>query len=108
MRCEMRPYILGMSGSVGADGIDLKTDIGYSMITFVRKNYEMIRELSVDGEHPLETEEKAPLVIYYAEKGERLWDIARRYATSVSALKALNELADDILAEKKLLLISQS
>lgn len=108
MRCEMRPYILGMSGSVGADGIDLKTDIGYSMITFARKNYEMIRELSVDAEHPLETEEKAPLVIYYAEKGERLWDIARRYATSVSALKALNELADDILAEKKLLLISQS
>ena len=106
MRCEVRPCVLGMSWSVGAEGIDLKTDLFYSLATFSKKSREVIGTLRVDAEHPLEEENKNTLVVYYAEKGERLWDIARRYATSVALIKAANDLASDVLEEKKILLIA--
>ncbi len=108
MRCEVRPCILGMNWTVAADGLDLKADIGYSLITFARHKQEVIHQVEVDTEHQLEQEEAKPLVVYYGEKGERLWDIARRYATSVASLKSINNLSADILDEKKLLLISKA
>ena len=108
MRCEAQLCILGMSWSVGTDGIDLKTDIRYSIVTFARKAYDVVDQISLDAEHPLPTQDGRSLVVYYGEKGERLWDIARRYATSVSLLKDMNHLSDDILDEKMLLLISHS
>lgn len=108
MRCEVHPCVLGMSWSVASDGLDLKVDLGYNLVTFSRHKLEVIQQIEVDTDHQLEKEPIKPLVVYYGEKGERLWDIARRYATSVTTLKALNNLAADVLDEKKLLLISKA
>ena len=67
----------------------------------------VISEVAIDIDHPLEEKLKAPLIVYYGEKGERLWDIARKYATSVERIKLVNELHRDVLEDKKLLLISR-
>lgn len=107
MRCEIHPCILGMNWSVGAEGIDLNTEIGYSITTFTRRKQDVICSVEVDLDHPQENDGGKPLVVYYGEEGERLWDIARRYATSVQALKSANDLQTDILEEKKLLLIAK-
>lgn len=108
MRCEVRPCVLGMSWSMGGEQVELKTEMSCSMMIFSRKTFDVISEVEVDVEHPLEQERFAPLVVYYGEKGERLWDIARKYATSVAAIKSINDLNRDVLENKQLLLISRS
>ena len=45
------------------------------------------------------------LVIYYADKDERLWDIAREYCTAVDSIKTENALSYDILDEGEMILI---
>lgn len=47
----------------------------------------------------------AALKIYYAAKGESVWDIAKQYHTSVDAVAAENALSADTLAEDTMLLI---
>lgn len=45
------------------------------------------------------------LVIYFADKNERLWDIARKYNISSEMLKIENRLETDVLEESSTLLI---
>ncbi|MBQ7035272.1 MAG: LysM peptidoglycan-binding domain-containing protein [Clostridia bacterium] len=74
---------------------------------FSKDMVDVIGSIEVDIDHPIEKEGPAPLVVYYGEKGERLWDIARKYSTSVSSIKQINDMSRDILEDKKLLLISR-
>ena len=47
----------------------------------------------------------AALTLYYADEGERLWDIARAYCTSAEAIRLENEMTDDVVAARGMLLI---
>lgn len=107
MRCEVHPCVLGMNWSLGNEQVELKTEMACSMMIFSKKNFDVISRVEVDVEHPLEQARYAPLVVYYGEKGERLWDIARKYATSVAAIKSINDLSRDVLEDKRLLLIAR-
>lgn len=108
MRCEVHPCVLSMDWTIGRESIELKTELSCSMMVFSKETFDVISGMEVDIENPLDVLRPAPLVVYYGEKGERLWDIARKYATSVSAIKAVNELNRDVLEDKRLLLISRT
>ena len=47
----------------------------------------------------------ASLIIYYAERDEDIWDIAKRYNTSLAAVMSENSLEGGRLCEKRMLLI---
>lgn len=106
MRCEVRPNILGMDWTVRGETVELKTEMTCGITVFSKETVPVISQVQVDLDHPLEPIREKPLVIYYGEKGERLWDIARKYATSVSAIKSVNDLSRDVLEEKQLILIA--
>ncbi len=108
MRCEVRPCVLGMDWSAGGEKVELKTELACSIMVFSKDTQDVIGNVEVDVEHPLEQSGIRPLVIYYGEKGERLWDIARKYATSVAAIKSINDLNRDVLDARQLLLISSN
>ncbi|MBQ8894033.1 MAG: DUF3794 domain-containing protein [Clostridia bacterium] len=106
MRCEVHPCVLGMDWSVSNERVDLRTELGCSMMVFSKENIDVVSSMELDVDHPIEAVKNAPLIVYYGDKGERLWDIARKYSTSVAAIKSINELDRDILEEKRLILIS--
>ncbi len=45
------------------------------------------------------------LVLYFAEEGEDVWDIARDYRTSVAGVRMENDLDDDVLTSRRMLMI---
>lgn len=107
MRCEVHPCVIGVDWSYVGDHMELKAEMLCSIMVFSKDMVDVIGSIEVDIEHPIEKEGPAPLVVYYGEKGERLWDIARKYSTSVSSIKQINDMNRDILEDKKLLLISR-
>ncbi len=48
---------------------------------------------------------RAPFIVYYANAGECLWDIAKKYRASCCDIMAANDLDCDALSEKRMLLI---
>lgn len=48
---------------------------------------------------------KGAMTIYYADAGENIWSIAKRYNTSLSAVMEENGLEEEILPEKQIVLI---
>ncbi len=56
----------------------------------------------------LDTEALCPgcaAAVYYALKGENVWDIAKRYSARVSAVKAHNDCTEDVLPEDRPMII---
>lgn len=49
--------------------------------------------------------ERATLRLYYAQAGERVWDIARRCHASPEGICRENDLCDDVLTDKTVLLV---
>jgi LysM repeat protein len=47
----------------------------------------------------------AATVIYFADSGEKIWDIARKYNSSVEEIMRINELTENLLTNSKTLLI---
>lgn len=72
---------------------------------FCQQACRFIENLTADENKPREQDSSAALSLYYAEKGERLWDIARAYCTSVAAIQQENEMEDDIVENRGMLLI---
>ncbi len=48
---------------------------------------------------------EAPLVIYYAQGGERVFDVARRYNTTCAAVSEANGLTEPVIPEARALLV---
>jgi hypothetical protein len=67
------------------------------MTVYDSKKYELVTDMCED-----ETADKAcrrsSIVLYFADAGETVWDIARRYNSSVEEIKTLNAVTEDVLS----------
>lgn len=67
--------------------------------------YEVVGSVNIDETCRKEHCADAVLRLYYAQRGERVWEIAKRYSTSVDAIVLENNLESDTLPSKSMLLI---
>ena len=107
MRCEVCPCLLGLDFTTNEKNTEIKADIQCHCSIFMKESNNIIKGLVVDYDHPLEVKPSSNVVVYFGEKGERIWDIARHYSTSMMNIKEINGLDGDVLNEKKTLLISK-
>lgn len=89
------------------DGRNIEVGFNLKIMASIYSNVKIkaISDLIVDEEKPLEKDTSAALTVYYAAPGENLWDIARRYCTSVESIKLENELESDQIEEHRMILI---
>ena len=52
-----------------------------------------------------EGQEQAAMTIYFADAAEPVWEIAKKYRTTVDAIRAENGLTEPVLGEKRMLVI---
>jgi LysM repeat protein len=52
-----------------------------------------------------QTQPPAELVLSFVKEGESLWQIAKRYRTTVASIREENDLSEDTLPEDRMLLI---
>ncbi len=65
------------------------------------KDVKSVKRLS----DTVKEKDKTPLILYYAQEGEKVWDISKRYNTCIDVLRDENELSDDTLSSDKMLMI---
>ena len=94
-----------VSTSIGADGVELRFPVQFTLSAADAPCYPCL--MALQAEKRTAAEETAPsLVLRAMKQGERLWDIAKQYRTTVEAILAANELKEEAAAAAgKLLLI---
>lgn len=65
----------------------------------------MLTELKILDDKPKEKNDRYALKICYCTEGDDIWEIAKKYSTSVTAILEENDLADDKLSRQGMLLI---
>ena len=93
--------------TTGDSRLELRTEIAVTGMIFSQMHCTYVADLSAQ---PAAETESAPaaLTLYFPEVGEPLWEIARRYRTTVEAIRAENQLEGERVEEKTVLLIPAS
>lgn len=84
--------------------IELRVEFNLSAFVLNSESCLFVEDIIVYEDKKVEKNNSA-LTLYFAEEGESLWDIAKRYFTDEIYIKEDNELDSDILPEKEMLII---
>ncbi len=101
---SIQPVSMGHSISQ-SNAIDIKIDFKLCAAVYADEKHNMVLAAMADETQPKNKDTGASLTIYYAAEGEPLWDIARKYYTSVNAIKQENELSSEATTKDGMLLI---
>lgn len=103
--CESMIVPKSISYSIsGSNNVDIKINFDLYGVLYSSLKYDMITDVICD-ESKVINKDTASLTVYYASEGEKIWDIARKYHTSLSMIKNENDLIEDTLKSDCMLLI---
>ncbi len=89
----------------GNNSIEIKSDISVNAAVFENRSCKTITAVEANEENKRDKDMTAAITLYYADEGESLWSIARHYCTSVEAIRLENDLAEDTVNVKGMILI---
>lgn len=104
-RCE--PWVYPgecVASAAGSGKIEIKAEINISAEIYEISEDRIISNITVD-ESKARQSTAAALTIYYSEEGESVWNIARRYNTTVEAVMNENNLDSETVGSRRMLLI---
>lgn len=102
--CEYDLSLLGTTFNILSESeIEIRTNVEFFLRLTENFTANLIYECNVE-ELP-ESEHLSRLIIYFVQKGDTLWKIAKHYNTTVKLIKDANKLESDLLIPGQKLLI---
>jgi hypothetical protein len=98
--------VMGQSYSFGGEGcLELRCEVAVSGCAYRCTSQPVICDITLDETKPKQAPAQKGLYICCAEPGEELWEIARRYNTSVDYILEENQLQEGCLEKRTTLLV---
>ncbi len=105
-RCRAQAELVNISYIISsARTVELRATVQVSGIVRCINQVELIDDIQLSDEDTHRSNDY--LVLYYSKPNEKLWDIAKRYSSTVAKLKSVNNLSDDF-TEGQMILIPRS
>ena len=84
--------------------LEMKIYINIGGFVFCNEKFMTLSDLILDETKPKEKSNSA-LTLYYPEHGDSVWNIAKKFCTSPKAIMDANNLEDDVIANKTMLIV---
>lgn len=82
---------------LGGDGVEVKAVLAFHCFLRRPVNISVITDVKMEN-IPMEEMEKRPGIVgYIVKEGEELWDLAKRYYTTVEGIMDVNEMKDEVV-----------
>ncbi|MBS4959836.1 MAG: DUF3794 domain-containing protein [Clostridiales bacterium] len=110
MQAEVSAGIEGISFSMLSDReVEIVVTMGYMVYVVDNQKEEVISQVIFEEGKDPELKKIASIVIYVAQKGDSLWNIAKRYRTTVDNILKFNEIDNPnlIYPGQKLLIVRE-
>lgn len=100
---QVQAYITSFDYVIKTESvIEVRVVISYVSLDFSKKKFTVLSDVEMKGDSNFDT---PALVVYFADKNERLWDIAKTFKTSVELIKKENEITKDFCETSRVLII---
>lgn len=97
--------VVSLSYRIGDDNsLELRCEVKYSITISNHTNLTIVSEITANEDNRI-IKSPCALTLYYADSGERLWDIAKEYKTKLSMLYDENNLDCETLESPRMLMI---
>lgn len=93
MNVVVKPYIENIDTNIEGNAISVRATIGLNIKSYYKVSKSYVKDV-VEGPEEVK-EKKASVTIYVVGEGETLWDLAKKYNTTISELERLNDLDED-------------
>lgn len=104
--CEPQIEILSSAYTiVSADSVEIVCELSINASVYEKNELMLISEMNINAEKPINKNTDIALTVYFANEGEDIWDIARKYNSSVNEIMNINNLETDVLQKNKMLLV---
>jgi hypothetical protein len=89
-----------------ANELEIRVQVLLEISVYKSETLPVIQNIAIDSSTPKAVAKRPVVVLFYGSQGDMLWDIAKKYNTSVKAIRAANNLDDsDTLLKDTMLLI---
>jgi len=95
--------LLSLQESVNGDHLEVRAELAVAGDVYSTGSGTIVNTVSANEDELLPA--RSPLTIYFAADGEPVWDIAKRYRTTVNSIQTENELTSDNATSGQMLLI---
>lgn len=104
---HIRPTLEQISSiMLGSDEVEIKAVVNLSIIAFARKKCKVITDMSVSEIDYEKMNQLAGIIGYMVQEEDTLWNIAKRYYTSIDTIRKVNQLErDELTAGQKLIIV---
>ncbi len=104
-RFEPRLTVTGSSFVLSAaEKIDIKVEAVMKGNVYLEKTVTSVSDIINLGEQE-KSQKTRGVTVYFTDDNESLWDIARRYSTTIEAIAEENDISDEVLTDKQMLII---
>ena len=80
---------------LSSGGIEVRFSADFTVEASERKQLLGLTDLRVDTEHPKDLSALPSIVLKLFDAEESLWEIAKRYSTTVEVIRSANDLAEN-------------
>ena len=93
MSVIINPYLENIDTNIEGNAVSVRATVGLNIKAYYKINKNYIKDVN-EGVGEVK-EKKASVTIYVVDEGETLWDLAKKYNTTVAELEKLNDLNEE-------------
>lgn len=90
----------------GESRVEIQAELCVSAALYEEIPTRLVDSIELDESRPKSADSRPAAVLYFADAGEELWDIAREYNSSVEAIREDNDIDGDAVSDSRLLIVT--
>lgn len=104
---HVRPTLEQISSiMLGSDEVEIKAVVNLSIIAFVKKQCKAITDMTISDIDYEKMNQLAGIIGYMVQEEDTLWNIAKRFYTSIDTIRKVNQLErDELVVGQKLVIV---
>lgn len=107
LRPECTVHVKSCGYTITSDNkVEIQVELCVNSSLYEEMPTRLVDSVELDENRPKSAESRPAAVLYFAESGEELWDIAREYNSSVEAIREDNDIDGDAVIDSRLLIVT--
>ena len=89
----------------GESSMEMRAQMAVTAAVYDCRKLSLLSGVTVDESKPQSNADRAAMTVYFAEPGECLWDISKRYSADAEKVMSLNKITEDRITKRQMILL---